>query len=77
MSSSWEPEWFAEGVQVAAPAKMKPTKYVWGNMPAIDILNLPKNETVSHKEDLALLFASTCIHVHQNASNRRTDKALS
>lgn len=34
-----------------------PTKYFWGNMPALDILQLEKNEGADHEKELAVLFA--------------------
>jgi hypothetical protein len=32
-------------------------KYLWGNTPAFDVLNLDQNEGLDYPEDLALLFA--------------------
>lgn len=34
-------------------------KFLWGNTPAIDILNLAANEGESYKKDLSLLFAAS------------------
>lgn len=34
-------------------------KYLWGNMPAIDILQLDTNEGLGYTADLHLLFAGT------------------
>ena len=33
------------------------SKYLWGNTPAVDILNLRQNEGIDYEEDIALLFA--------------------
>jgi hypothetical protein len=32
-------------------------KYLWGNMPAFDLLNLKCNEGAAYNGDLCLLFA--------------------
>lgn len=32
-------------------------KYLWGNVPAIDVLQLENNEGLSYDKDLRLLFA--------------------
>lgn len=32
-------------------------KYLWGNTPALDVLNLEQNEGVAYGNDMALLFA--------------------
>lgn len=32
-------------------------KYLWGNTPAIDVVNLERNEGLDFKDDLYLLFA--------------------
>lgn len=32
-------------------------KYLWGNMPAFDVLELESNEGIGFKADLRLLFA--------------------
>lgn len=34
-------------------------KYLWGNTPSIDILQLSDNEGVAYTEDLKVLFAGT------------------
>jgi hypothetical protein len=31
--------------------------YLWGNVPAIDILRLPDNEGAGYSDDIELLFA--------------------
>lgn len=33
------------------------TKYLWGNVPAFDILNMASNEGENYANDLRLLFA--------------------
>jgi hypothetical protein len=32
-------------------------KYLWGNMPAVDVLALDRNEGNSYDKDLSVLFA--------------------
>ena len=39
------------------------TKYLWGNMPAIDIVKLQQNEGVDYDKKLQLLFAGGNCHV--------------
>lgn len=34
-------------------------KYPWGNVPALDVLNLAKNEGSNTSQDFRLLFAGT------------------
>ncbi|KAF3032330.1 hypothetical protein E8E12_003854 [Didymella heteroderae] len=67
MKGTWEPEWYRNDRQPAfigdGPllAMFGKKKYLWGNMPALDILQLQNNEsktyTVSH--DFNLLFAAS------------------
>ncbi len=37
--------------------KFGPSKFLWGNMPAFDVLRLESNEGVKYGGDLSLLFA--------------------
>ena len=63
MRLTWRPSWVVEARQptfiglsvdmVAHGSK----KYLWGNVPALDILNLQKNEGIDFAGDLRLLFA--------------------
>lgn len=43
-------------------------KYFWGNMPAIDILGLQRNEGLGFGEDCRLLFAGMRAVVGRNHS---------
>jgi len=64
MKSVWSPSWHTEG---RTPAFVNNnasryetfggTKYLWGNMPAIDVLNLKHNEGVDYANTIELLFA--------------------
>ncbi|KAK8917374.1 Tudor domain-containing protein 1 [Metarhizium anisopliae] len=64
LKSTWRPQWEAEGRKPAfmtsdAPARSfnHHKKYLWGNMPAFDVLKLEANEGKGYKGDLDLLFA--------------------
>jgi hypothetical protein len=37
-------------------------KYLWGNVPALDVLRLAENEGDSYAGDLRILFAGVCIN---------------
>ncbi|KAI0378799.1 hypothetical protein F5Y04DRAFT_272324 [Hypomontagnella monticulosa] len=65
LNANWRPRWETEN---RAPAFMGgprlqffnyQKKYPWGNMPAFDLLNLPKNEGADYEKDLNLLFAAS------------------
>ena len=59
---AWQPAWLTEG---RAPAFMGgpplmifgAKKYLWGNVPAYDVIQLPSNEGKAYSGDLRLLFA--------------------
>jgi hypothetical protein len=34
-------------------------KYLWGNMPSIDVVRLGDNEGETHEQELKILFAGT------------------
>jgi hypothetical protein len=36
------------------------TKYLWGNIPAYDVLQLESNEGKNYARDLRILFAGVC-----------------
>ncbi|KAJ5356800.1 hypothetical protein N7517_011409 [Penicillium concentricum] len=62
----WRPAWDREGrdpAWVVASQYLHNTfgnvKYLWGNAPAIDVLQLEKNESLHYQEDIALLFAAS------------------
>ncbi|KAF1928848.1 uncharacterized protein M421DRAFT_61946 [Didymella exigua CBS 183.55] len=66
MKTSWKPEWHRNHripvfISDRTPLAMFGTKkYLWGNMPALDILNLKDNEgDTDLNRDLALLFAAS------------------
>ncbi|KAK3901827.1 hypothetical protein C8A05DRAFT_16048 [Staphylotrichum tortipilum] len=61
---TWTPDWVQEKRQPAFVGD-KPIvqfgglKYLWGNVPAYDVLQLPSNEGENYKEPLRLLFAAS------------------
>lgn len=62
MKEEWEPKWVVDGRKPAfisneAMITFGGKKYFWGNMPAIDVVQLDKNEGAHYQEDLRLLFA--------------------
>jgi hypothetical protein len=65
----WRPAWDREGRIPHWASGVASTnwhnvfggsKYLWGNTPAVDVLNLERNEGIDYKEDIALLFAGQC-----------------
>ena len=66
VKSTWKPSWVTEK---RTPAFINESetggplipfggkKYFWGNMPSLDVLNLPNNEGRDYGADLHLLFA--------------------
>lgn len=69
--STWRPQYDTKGrrpafmdgsrtLDIALKAIHGIQKYLWGNVPAIDILNYPKNEGVNMPQELHLLFAGKC-----------------
>lgn len=72
--SSWLPEWDrsnrnpAWASDTASRNLHNPfgsDKHLWGNTPAIDILQIERNEGLDYGDDVALLFAgSLCISHH-------------
>lgn len=79
-SSTWRPAWEREGHEpswamgVEAGNAHNPfggCKFLWGNTPAIDVLQIDRNEGRTYCRDIALLFAGKCIEVHWgNVSTR-------
>ncbi|KAI4222628.1 MAG: hypothetical protein L6R40_008569 [Gallowayella cf. fulva] len=70
MKVTWRPSWIIEAREPAfigggeeAPivdtVSHGKQKYLWGNVPALDLLNLQQNEGVDFAEDLRLLFAAS------------------
>lgn len=39
-------------------------KFLWGSVPPIDVIQLEKNEGVTHAETLRLLFAGNPVRLH-------------
>ena len=60
VDDSWVPGWVIRGnTPRIEQRKDVRRKYLWGNMPAIDILQLNHNEGPSYPKDLSLLFAAS------------------
>ena len=67
--TDWKPSWevekrkptFLSGIEpMTSQLSHGQRKYLWGNVPAFDILNLENNEGVGHPDDVRLLFAGMC-----------------
>lgn len=62
---TWEPSWevenrtpsFVIGEDDVSMATFGGLKYLWGNVPAMDIFKMERNEGVSYAKDLRILFA--------------------
>ncbi|KAK1811660.1 hypothetical protein LTR12_013961 [Friedmanniomyces endolithicus] len=64
MKEEWEPKWIVEGrkptfVSNEALITFGGRKYFWGNVPAIDVVQLDRNEGAQYQGDLRLLFAAS------------------
>jgi hypothetical protein len=67
MKGCWEPDWYRNDRQPAFVGEGPPLamfgnkKYLWGNMPALDVLQLQnnENETCEKSHDSNLLFAAS------------------
>ncbi|UKZ69119.1 uncharacterized protein TrAtP1_010132 [Trichoderma atroviride] len=66
MKAGWKPEWATTGrtpefVGDSGPSQVVfgGNKYLWGNVPAIDVLQLAKNEGSTYDQDVHLLFAAS------------------
>ncbi|CAH0056152.1 unnamed protein product [Clonostachys solani] len=65
MSKTWKPAWTVENrtpdfvQEVIKSFEFGGSKYLWGNVPAIDVLRLDKNEGVSYDKELNVLFAAS------------------
>ncbi|KAI0974668.1 hypothetical protein F4678DRAFT_485689 [Xylaria arbuscula] len=64
MKGTWTPRWAAEnrmptfmGHGVPDQAKFGVVKYLWGNVPAFDVIQLGQNEGIDFQEAMNLLFA--------------------
>ena len=63
---TWQPGWVAEGRPPAFVGGPPVTtfgakKYLWGNVPAYDIIQLSANEGKAYSQDLRLLFAGASL----------------
>jgi hypothetical protein len=70
MKSSWSPSWEIDrrppsfvGAGPPAVSHGRLQKYFWGNMPAVDILALNRNEGCSYDRDLNVLFAGEVVQL--------------
>lgn len=68
MKITWEPDWTIrptrEGWENHQEVfdTLRKQKYLWGNIPAIDVLNLEQNEGASYDKNMNLLFAGMCLN---------------
>ena len=76
LRSSWKPSWYTERRQPSWITKddsgalmgittYGPTKYLWGNMPAFDLLNCKENEQEVPNR-MSFLFAGRLPHGDEN-----------
>jgi hypothetical protein len=75
MKSNWLPTWEIEGrppTFVGCGPPLNPygrlQKYLWGNMPALDVLALDRNEGISYDHDLHVLFAGRLLPLYRTSS---------
>lgn len=69
-SPNWRPAWETEGrpphFMDSGPVPIRTThggrQYLWGNVPALDLLRLKDNEGEDTSQDLSLLLAGTVIY---------------
>ncbi|KAK8038412.1 hypothetical protein PG994_015179, partial [Apiospora phragmitis] len=65
LKATWRPQWEADGRKPRfmggdpLVAFNSTGKYLWGNIPAYDVVNLTRNEGLDAEEDLNLLFAAS------------------
>ncbi|KAI8955701.1 hypothetical protein F4801DRAFT_600911 [Xylaria longipes] len=66
MKETWKPRWVAEnrppifiGDRIPDQAMFGAVKYLWGNVPAIDVIQLDQNEGVDFQSPINLLFAES------------------
>lgn len=64
LKPTWEPRWIKQnrppnfiGGSTPSISTFGATNYLWGNVPAIDLIKLTDNEGVGFKQDIDLLFA--------------------
>ena len=51
------PSFVSESKEAGLTESFGTLKYLWGNTPAIDVINLVENEEKDHEEALHILFA--------------------
>lgn len=78
MKRDWRPCWETEN-RIPAFANPQAAKnkhnpfgkgiYLWGNVPAIDVLNLEQNEGSRFSDDVKILFAGWLIFFRSNVEN--------
>lgn len=73
MKQDWKPSWETENRLPAFPSpqleenihyRFGKETHLWGNVPAVDVLNLPHNEGSDFPHDLAILFAGWLSLLH-------------
>ena len=61
--ASWQPSWVSKGYKPAFVGDgavietFGHLNYLWGNVPAFDVLNIEKNEGLTYGKELDLCFA--------------------
>ncbi|KAI9810023.1 MAG: hypothetical protein M1827_006721 [Pycnora praestabilis] len=61
----WCPRWVVQGrspdfiTSQGGPAMFGTLKYLWGNMPALDIMKIDRNEGTAYNNDIGLCFAAS------------------
>jgi hypothetical protein len=71
--TDWQPQWVQQhrnpAFMIDGPAVQMAfgrNKYLWGNMPSIDVVRLEHNEGMAYNQDLKILFAgmkSQCFYL--------------
>ncbi|KAI0146914.1 hypothetical protein GGR57DRAFT_494186 [Xylariaceae sp. FL1272] len=65
LKGTWKPRWMIQNRQPAffsdseVQTEFGTLKYLWGNVPAIDVIQLAQNEGIDFKKPLDLLFAAS------------------
>ncbi|KAI1262719.1 hypothetical protein F5Y18DRAFT_438850 [Xylariaceae sp. FL1019] len=65
LKGTWKPRWMTQNRQPAfmgdseSMTKFGAPKYLWGNVPAIDVVQLAQNEGINFQKPLDLLFAAS------------------
>ena len=66
--TNWRPTWDREGRKPSFMSDIPfvtfgHLRYLWGNVPAFGVLNLPNNEGAGYGRDLNVCFAGECIFI--------------